>query len=567
MRRIIAMFGCALALALHAPAHAQRTLATTGGVGVPGVANEPGDVQDLGYPLRIGPIDGLTTGWHDAPASRAWVTRGTRIVLEQRAPEGAVVLWRGEGLTVRGNGGREVVCEMNELGEHRIVAEVRTGAARQIKECVFDVVEYPQDRIIQWRELSVDEAARGIEATWTNMDRVNAFFRGGVSRVHEVGEDRYAAAVDTRIRTRTFVWPRGFAPLMEVRVDGVPRALGATASLEFEEVGAYEIEVGAPGSGVRATLETYEVRITSHTEGEDIIEEDTDLVFRARTTPGGYEDLITWISATKYGSAEPMTATGPTFRVRFEDTFGPWTQGSGDWSWTGVRADNASFGVDVKTCVNFDGFQHCPLGDAALALVGGPQLEISNIDDLNGDGVRVEFSPVAGPAFVQGTRSALVPVAIAMGEAIETSMIGDLGGPTGLLGFGGIENFTGKLRVFGDFLSIGCSDVIVDVYNGGVFQGSFIRPAGPVALLNGGQLIEVGQKQGTLEYLLDVPVNVAPILPPAPALVGDEIHLSPAACSTRGVSRGSAIECFDLRVIFPPLQTRNLFFTSTFLQP
>ncbi len=554
-----------VAFAIGGDAAAQYSALGGKQVEVPGIAIEPGDAVDLGYALTIGPIDGLTTGWHEAPVVEAWVCMGTEIVLHQDAPAGAEVVWHGAGLVVRGEGGREVVCVMNETGVQRIVAEVRTGGARQLKECTFRVVDYPHNRVIQWRRFGVEDASPEIRTDWDNMDRLDAYFRGSIAGLTEVGQGRYVIASDTWLRTRAHAWPRGFEPLLELRVDDRPVALGSRSRILFENVGEHVVEVGTPGRAPSATIEVYDVTITSHIEGVDLVQDGVDVVFEAETAPAGYEQYITWLSATKYGTGEPMTGRGGRFEVRFDDTFGPWAGGAGDWSWLGVRADNVAFGQDQKLCRVLNGFVHCPLGDATLQLVAGPDLKVDNIDNVGGDGVRVEFSPVAATAFTDGTRSDTAPISISLGERLETEMVGSINGsPTGSLGFGGVENPAGTLTVFGDFFAQSCPNVLVEVFNGGVLQGSFVRAAGQVAQVTGGNIISVGQKEGTLEYVLDSVQTVTPILPGGIGLVGDEIHLSPDGCplaSGPGILVG-AIECFEIRIIFIPPTTLIVIITT-----
>ena len=70
----------------------------------------------------------------------------------------------------------------------------------------------------------------------------------------------------------------------------------------------------------------------------------------ARTIPAGFEEEITWLASTKYGRCEPIMGQGPTFTVRFDETWG----GSADgvpFQWLGVRADHAAFNQDRKHVV------------------------------------------------------------------------------------------------------------------------------------------------------------------------------------------------------------------------
>ena len=64
----------------------------------------------------------------------------------------------------------------------------------------------------------------------------------------------------------------------------------------------------------------------------------------AVTDPPGYEDHVTWLSSTKYGTGFPITGQGPTFTVQFDDTWG----GEG-FQWLGVKADGVLFNQDRKS--------------------------------------------------------------------------------------------------------------------------------------------------------------------------------------------------------------------------
>ena len=166
------------------------------------------------------------------------------------------------------------------------------------------------------------------------------------------------------MHTSVEVDPPGFAPLIEWRYDGQPlgappasfslvmdwssEGMGATATRHFTLIGNHTIEVGPLMNPDQIEIETYSVTITSHISGEDIIPEGEPVVFIAETDPPGYEDEITWLSSTKYGTAVPILGEGPIFIAEFNDTWGPHPDG-GNWQWLGVKGDTATAGQDQKT--------------------------------------------------------------------------------------------------------------------------------------------------------------------------------------------------------------------------
>ena len=76
------------------------------------------------------------------------------------------------------------------------------------------------------------------------------------------------------------------------------------------DVGAHVVEVGPILAPSAVEIETYSVTITSHVSGEDTVPEGEPIVFTAETDPPGYETEITWLSSTKYGTAEPILGEG-----------------------------------------------------------------------------------------------------------------------------------------------------------------------------------------------------------------------------------------------------------------
>ncbi|MCZ6815846.1 MAG: DUF6531 domain-containing protein, partial [Planctomycetota bacterium] len=173
------------------------------------------------------------------------------------------------------------------------------------------------------------------------------FMFPSVAELKDLGDGRYRTSVRRRVNFDATVDPPGFKPLIEWRFDNTARALHSPAVHSYADVGWHDVSAGPLNNPAEVQIETYRVRITSHTSSRNIVPEGEPITFEAVTEPSGYEDEITWISSTKYGTASPVLGRGPSFIVQFDDSWGRHGSGIG-FQWLGVKADNTVFNQDQK---------------------------------------------------------------------------------------------------------------------------------------------------------------------------------------------------------------------------
>ena len=303
--------------------------------------------------LYIDPIPGLTTARHVAPLEIT-VPVGTVLRVRQFTPAGGV-WWTGANEVAVEDSSSVAECPMPTPGQFFVRAVVfRPDGNHWVNTCTVTAVQLPRDTITL-RSLAPSVELVQLREDLTNDETMHYFFGDSIAKVTEirasrsdagkasVAPRRYRTSVDRAVFEVT-TDPPGFESLMEVRIaDGEPFLAGSKA-YSFQDVGLRTVSVGPPGRERTIEVETYKVTITSHVSGEDILPEGEPITFTAVTDPPGFEDEITWLSSTKYGTATPVLGHGPTFTVQFDDTFGP----EDAFQWLGVKADNAVFNQDQK---------------------------------------------------------------------------------------------------------------------------------------------------------------------------------------------------------------------------
>ena len=312
--------------------------------------------------LFFEPIEGLTTTRHLAPSQTA-IPLGTVLELFFDVPEDAQVTFSGATITSRTAEGIKATCLLNQEAPVIVAAicEMSDGA-RYTRSCRLDVVS------IAIGDISVTVATPTVapfdlDEYATNEETMSAYFGESIAELVETTTDVSGAvgtdggrrrprlvSVNRRFRTSIFrrinfhadVNPPAFAPLMEWRIDGLARAIGADRRETFSLVGEHRVLVGPPSRSAEVVIDTYSVSITSHRSGYDIVPESEWIMFQAVTDPPGNEEDIRWLSSTKYGMADPVLGFGPTFTCQYDDTWGV-DADLGNFQWLGVRADNARF--------------------------------------------------------------------------------------------------------------------------------------------------------------------------------------------------------------------------------
>lgn len=316
----------------------------------------------LGPGLYLGPVEGLTTGWHPVPENLA-LPRGQAASFRFVGPDGMVVAWVGAREVEASDGVSTATCSIDRPGPMEVrVDAVFPGGRAHTRVCRFDVLDVRVDDItvrevsLSARQPDFDSHSKGGKDPGAQGTSVNeltmSFFFGdeSIAALTETKPGHFVTSVRRSVRMSIDVDPPAFAPLMEWRVNRRAYVLGETATKYLTDRGACEVSVGPLRQEYIATIETYDVAITSHRTGTDRIAEGYPVTFAARTTPLGYEAYVTWLASTKYGDSDPIMGTGPTFTVTFNKTWGPEPEAGGGLQWLGVRADNAIFDQDQKSC-------------------------------------------------------------------------------------------------------------------------------------------------------------------------------------------------------------------------
>ena len=343
--------------------------------------------------FAIGPIEGLTSSWYMAPPVTS-IPLGTIAYFHQACSPDAAVIWTGAQEVDRDAQGSTAMSLLLQPGAHTVSVRLpaHRGAAEITSQCRLNVQDISVDQIIvspieAWVDpVEIDEGLPQDELNEVTMDY---FFGLSIAALHDLGNGQYLTSVDRLIHMAVEVDPPGFAPLMEWRIDGHAREIGASTTTWFTDIGNHVAEVGPLLNPAEIDIETYSVAITSHTSGEDIIFEGEPVVFIAETDPPGYENEITWLSSTMYGSAEPIRGEGLIFIAEFNDTWGIDENGN-PFQWLGVKADNAAFNQDQKAELDLaiTAIEVCPLNaaefsvGASMDLVPAPSNNLTAVELL-----------------------------------------------------------------------------------------------------------------------------------------------------------------------------------------
>ncbi len=352
--------------------------------------------------LYIEPIPGLTTVRHPAPAETS-IPLGTMLRVCVSTPSSSLppnpdgddtdimvdprpiadahsgdpvpspssgpvhVTWTGAVEIDRSTTMSWAECPLETEGVHvlRVMVE-RPNGGRWETSCALNVVDVPGEEIaVGGRILTLSDPMRMDESA-TNEETMRYFFGESIASLRVASKERrsrgsgaprfptlFLTSTDNTMMVSVRTDPPGFEPLMEVRIGGREPFLAPARSLRFAEHGLRRVSLGPTQDAIEFDVQVYRVSIVSHRSSMDIIPEGEPITFEAVTDPPGYEDEITWLSSTKYGTGTPVTGRGPTFTVRFDDTWGPHPNDPDTpFQWLGVKADNAVFNQDQK-CPGF----------------------------------------------------------------------------------------------------------------------------------------------------------------------------------------------------------------------
>lgn len=324
--------------------------------------------QGVNPRLYVEPVPGLTTARYPAPDSIT-IPVGTMLTVCHSLPTDQSPRSRGgdDDLTIAWDGARSMgivrgmamaECPMNEPGEQLIRAVIGSRDGRRWESrCKVTVLAAQRESTRGLRVVPVVDAIP-LDENATNFDTMPLFFGGSIATIGPNGSRtaapmkqhgvRYGTTVGKTVRFGVETAPVKFSDLIEVRPEMGRPFLAANGSYGVSDPGVHRFSVGPLRNPLALVIETYTVRITSHSSGLDIIPEGQPITFEAVTDPPGYESNITWLSSTKYGSAQPVLGRGPTFTAQFDDTWGPDPATGDPIQWLGVKADDVVFNQDQK---------------------------------------------------------------------------------------------------------------------------------------------------------------------------------------------------------------------------
>lgn len=307
--------------------------------------------------LLLMPIPGLTSGIHPAPPSTP-IPLGSVLRFRVELPPDADIAWTGAVEIRRDQSGSTAECPLNELGLTEARADIALANGLCWDEIMFlNVVDIPVEAI-QVGSVAASVSPLALDESSSNEETMEYYFGESIASLTELSPGRYLTSIDRTIQLSAIdIQPPMFAPLIEWRVDGTASALGAFSETNFLEAGPHAVSSGPPAGAATIRIDTYSVTIISHDE-DYIIPEGEPVTFEAATDPPGYENHITWLSSTKYGTAVPVLGQGPTFTTQFDNTFGPHPDG-GLWQWLGVKGDDFPLGQDQKCQTDDDCTAEC----------------------------------------------------------------------------------------------------------------------------------------------------------------------------------------------------------------
>lgn len=317
------------------------------------------------YDWAIGPIDGITTVWHQTP-KEITVPVGTTLRLKCADPTNADITWSNAAELTSDDGGSIAEVRVERTGSFEIAVESSSsgggvGGSKGkpggltptiLHSCIITGVAVAA-KDIRVGTVSLKASPFTLSESSSNEETMRTFFAGGVrfqeiSQPQEIAPDRYVSAVGRMLVLDATAEDARFTSLIELRVPGARPRLAGRTDVMLAAPGKTVISVGPTANPRRIVIETYGVTITSPAQGQSV-PEDQAVTFRAKTTPPGYEKFITWVSSTKHGSALPVVGHGPTFVATFSNTWGPHDEIPNiTYQWLGVRADNATLNQDQK---------------------------------------------------------------------------------------------------------------------------------------------------------------------------------------------------------------------------
>ncbi len=196
--------------------------------------------------FEIGPVDGLTTDWHPAPAWTS-IPAGTILMLHQAAQLDEMVVWSGAYEFARDESGSTAIAILHVVGPQQISVQVAPHQpdTRQAfsSSSTFDVVN------IRFDYISVSPIVVDLDPPTNDSgpDVVEPTGFEEPSDLQEFTDDQSAfegSGGSGLVLLEVDVNPPGFAPLMEWRLDDQPAILGPAVLMRSADMELSMVEVG-----------------------------------------------------------------------------------------------------------------------------------------------------------------------------------------------------------------------------------------------------------------------------------------------------------------------------------
>ncbi len=257
--------------------------------------------------LKIGPIPGFTSAWHRIPENLSIpIDAAMTLQFKARIPRPGKISWIGATETSAGEEWSFAECPLEHAGRHVVGIDrvLPTGETVEFARAALDFVAIDPEQISFQTEAWVDPVV--IDGGDPGASTY-AYFRGesiaGLRQLSDSPEATYLTSIGRWVHLRARVTPRALRELIEWRAEDGQSYLGSRWRRRGRHPGTERVSIGPPDDPQVVTLETYSVEITSHVSNHDVIATGLPVTFTAVTDPPGYEDGITWLASTKYGSS------------------------------------------------------------------------------------------------------------------------------------------------------------------------------------------------------------------------------------------------------------------------
>ncbi|MEM7052674.1 MAG: hypothetical protein AAF604_23625 [Acidobacteriota bacterium] len=240
--------------------------------------------------LLLGPVAGLTTAWHLAPAEMA-VPQGATLRFLRATHPSVRVVWQGAREIYRDERWSLAEVQPEKVGRQRVLVEyVLPNGQRLTDGSLLEVVEIAASQVA----VGPADVALVDEAPY---------------RLQQRASGTYGLAAEATLELAVRAQPAIFDSLIEWTVDGRPRLeLGPRLELAAGSAGTQTVRAGPAGRDRALTFERYEVVIKADPANAG----NSEKIFYALTRPAGFERQVQW-KVTSETPVYPSSGVGGKF--------------------------------------------------------------------------------------------------------------------------------------------------------------------------------------------------------------------------------------------------------------